>query len=391
MRDLLSQITQAYRAVKIESQDPAAIRVRAQDPDTKQPVWIQVLRGVLPNDPKIATRFRSLAQAIRQLNHPNIVSIRAVGEKGGLPYIVVRALEKAQPLAAKLDQPWAVDEAADLVMQAGDALEHAYNKGVLHGSLSPESIWVEENGHVQVTGFGVRQILDLLQVRLKQADSPYLAPERRAGQPGDARADVYSLAAILYGLLARRAPVVIQERVLAPGRFNPDVPAEMDNVIGKALSQDPAGRYADARSFLAALGAVVLAPAVRAATKPAAPVVCPKCGTRNAAGRYCTKCGTSLPQPAEAAAEQVAGPRQPVVAPAGIEGVAAATAWPAAVSGEMTARFPEPLPMPQIDLEGLWDTLAGEIRSAMPEPLPMPVIDWAQVAPTMPEMPASKG
>jgi serine/threonine protein kinase len=296
VRDLLNQITQSYRAAKIESQDPGTVLVRAQEPDTKQPVWIQVLRGALLQDPKIAARFRSLAQAIRQLNHPNIASIRAVGEKGGLPYIVVRALERAQPLAAKLDRPWAVDEAADLVMQAGEALEHAYKKGVLHGNLSPDSIWVEEDGHVQVTGFGVRQILDLLQVRLKQADSPYLAPERRAGQPADARADVYSLAAILYGLLARRAPVVIQGRVLPAGRFNPDTPAAMDSVVVKALSQDPADRYPDVRSFVAALGAVVLAPVIRTAVGPAAPGVCPKCGTKNPAGRFCTKCGSALPQ-----------------------------------------------------------------------------------------------
>jgi hypothetical protein len=399
VRDLISQITHSYRAAQVEAQDPGAVLVRAQEPDTRQPVWIQILRGVLPQDPKVATRFRSLSQAIRQLNHPNIASIRAVGEKGGLPYIVIRALEKAQPLATKLDQPWAVDAAADLVMQAGDALEHAYNKGVLHGTLSPDSIWVQENGRVQVTGFGVSQLLELLQLHIKQAASPYLAPERRSGQPADARADVYALAAILYGLLARRPPVVVQEKVLPPGRFTPAVPAAMDTVIVKALSQDPTGRYPDVRAFLAALGAVSLAPAVRPAESPTPAGVCPKCGTQNPAGRFCTKCGTLLPQPATTmpppgmagtgASGQVVESGASILPTAGIEAGVPTLPQPTAVAtGEMAALFPQPLPMPQVDLAGLWASLAGEIRSAMPEPVPMPVIDWVQVALLMPEGPA---
>jgi hypothetical protein len=383
--DLLSQVTQRYRAVKIEARDPAVLRVSAQEPDTREPVWILALRGVLGKDPRIAARFRSLALAIRQLNHPNIASIRAVGEQEGLPYMVIRALEKAQPLATRLDQPWAVDAAADVVMQAGGALEHAYNKGVLHGNLSPGNIWVEKNGRVQVTGLGVKQMLDLLEERLKQADSPYLAPERRAGEPVDARADVYSLGAILYEMLAQRAPVVIQERLLPAGRFNSDVPEAMDPVISKALSRDPAARYPNVRSFLAALGAVALAPAIRAVARAAEPRVCPSCGTRNAAGSFCTRCGAPLSPPA--GAEPAAGAGEPALARAVIEVAPAVTASVAVASGEMAALFPAPLPMPQVDLAGLWAGLGDQIRSAMPEPLPMPAIDWAEVAPPAPEIP----
>jgi hypothetical protein len=61
---------------------------------------------------------------------------------------------------------------------------------------------------------------------------------------------------------------------------------------------------------------------------------------------------------------------------------------PAVATGDLTARFPEPLPMPQVNLEGVWAGLADQIGSAMPTPPPMPVIDWAQIAPPMPEIPA---
>lgn len=414
MRDLINQIVRGYRSARVESQDAGSLLVRAQEPDTKKAVWIQVLRGMLPGDPRIAARFRTLAMAIRQLNHPNIAAVRDVGEKGGLPYIVVRALEKAQPLAARLDQPWAVDAAADVVMQAGEALEHAYKRGVVHGDLSPGSVWVAEDGKVQVTGLGIRQVLELVQAKIEQSDSPFVAPERRGGDASAGpRADVYSLAAILYALITRRAPVVIQGSLLPAARFNPDVPAEMDGVIARALAQDPAQRYADAHEFLVALGAVGLVPAAGAVAK-AATRRCARCGTRNPTGRFCTKCGALL-QEAAPAVEPAGGARAPQAAalPARgrpVEAVAqdavlaamsqpvlpaipeavpvfAATPLPVAAD-EPAARFPDPLPMPEIDLAGLWARLAEQTRLAMPAPPEMPVIDWAEVAPPMPVIPA---
>ncbi|HNS50726.1 MAG TPA: serine/threonine-protein kinase [Anaerolineae bacterium] len=418
MRDLINQVVRGYRSARVESQDAGSLLVRAQEAETKKPVWIQVLRGMLPGDPRIAARFRTLASAIRQLNHPNIAAVRDVGEKGGLPYVVVRALEKAQPLAARLDQPWAVDAAADVVMQAGEALEHAYKRGVVHGDLSPGSIWVAEDGRVQVTGLGVRQVLELVQAKIEQSDSPFVAPERRGGDaPAGPRADVYSLAAILYALITRRAPVIIQGSLLSAARFNAEVSAEMDLVISRALAQDPAQRYADAHDFLAALGKVAVVPAVSAAVR-ATTRTCARCGTRNPIGRFCTKCGAPLEE-AATAAEPTGGASPPQRAQSTASGLperaADQAAIPAAVrtglpatgepetvpafvvspltvaSGELAARFPDPPPMPEIDLDGVWARLAEQTRLAMPAPPEMPVIDWAAVAPPMPDIPAGQG
>ena len=190
MRDLVRQIVEEYKAPRLEGQDEGYVLFHGQEPDTRLPVWIKILPRLIGQDPQIATRFRALAQAIRQLNHPNIAAIRQVGEKAGLPYIVTCAIEKAQPLAAKLDQPWAVDVAAGVVMQVGQALEHAYNKGIAHGSLSPQNIVIQDDGRVKVTDFGLSELLDLVGTRLSQAASPYLAPERTAGEKPSALADV---------------------------------------------------------------------------------------------------------------------------------------------------------------------------------------------------------
>lgn len=401
MRDLIRQIVDGYKSLQLEGREEGTVRFSGQEPATKQSVSIKVLPRLLGSDPQIAARFRSLSQAIRQLNHPNIAAVREVGEKAGLPYVITRALEKGHSLAVKLDQPWAVDAAADVVMQAGQALEHAYRKGVVHGSLSPESITVEDSGRVLVTDFGLTEMQDLLGMQLQEAASPYLAPERAAGDAADARADVYSLGAVLYSMLAKRNPQVVDGQVLPPSRFNPDVPPAMDNVVVKALAPDPADRYPDAKSFLAALGAVSLAPRVKKREpKRATAGDCARCGARNQTGRFCRKCGARLERPVSTAAGLPSRSKldEPIQVTSvevgqievgdGVKVHDTVIAQPMSVAtGKVHDQFPEPLEMPKLDVASLWPAMGGQPLIAMPEPPAMPVIDWAEIAPPMPEVP----
>ncbi|MFC2037919.1 protein kinase [Chloroflexota bacterium] len=400
MRATIRRITAAYKSAKLEGQDEGYVLYSGQDPDSKLPVSIKILPRLLGSDPQIAARFRDLAQTIRQLNHPNIASVRKVGEESGLPYLITRTIEKGHSLAIRLDQPWAVDMAADVVMQAGQALEHAYKKGIVHGSLSPEKIVVEDNGRVMVTDFGLEELRNLLGAQVKEATSPYAAPERAAGEAADSRADVYSLAAILYSMLAKRDPQVVQGQVLPPSRFNPDVPPTMDAVVVKALAPDPADRYPNVRAFLAALGSVTLAPMVKKRPPAATHVHCPRCGAGAQTGRFCRRCGTPLER--QEAADRSALEHSKLDEPIqitkvevghvpvgrGVEVHKTIIAHPMSVAtGDLSDQFPEPLEMPSLETSDLWPTMGDQPLTAMPEPPPMPVIDWAEIAPPMPEVP----
>ena len=404
MRDLVRKILQGYTSLKIEGQDQGYIQVSAQEPDTRQTVTIKILPQGLSQDPKIAAKFEGLARTIRQLNHPNIASIRKVGQEAGLPYIVTRTIEKGQPLADRLDQPWAVDAAADIVIQAGQALEHAYNKGIVHGGLTPASIVVQDDGRVLVTDFGLDALRALVGGWVKRAASPYVAPEHIQGQPAGARADVYSLAAILYSLLTHRTPQVVKGEVLPPSRFNTEVPPAMDPVLVKALSPAPADRYPDIKAFLTALGAVTLV----SATEKAVPVTpegrCPRCGAEKQKGKFCQRCGARLEQPKAVAAPSPSVGKSVMDQPIqitkvevgrvdvgkGIEQTETLISRPAPVtSGELDVEFPAPLEMPRLDMQHLWPSLGGEPMITMPEPPAMPVIDWATVAPPVPQVPTA--
>ena len=405
MRKLIRQIVDGYKSVKLVGQDKGYVVLSGQEPDTKREVLINILPRLLGDDPQIARRFQGLARTIRQLNHPNILSIRKVGEEAGLPYLVTGAVEKAKPLVDKLDQPWAVDTAADVIMQVGEALEHAYKKGLVHGSLTPDDIVVKSNGRVLVTGFGLAELQDLLGVHFAEAASPYLAPERAEGQPANAAADVYSLAAILYSMLTKRQPQVVKGEVLPPSRFNPDVPPAMDAVVVKALAPDPADRYPDVRSFLATFGSVTLAPLAHRTQATGRGVRCPNCGAENQTGKFCRKCGARLEHPPQGA--QLSPTRSTAGEPilrtkievrnsgldvgSGVELHETVIARPMPVAtGELAAQFPAPLEMPRIDVASMWPA-AQEQRLAMPEPPPIPEIDWADIVPPMSEVPSIEG
>lgn len=414
MRDLMREIVEGYKSLKLEGQDEGYVVFSGQEPDSRERVSIQVLPRLLGEDPQIARRFQDLARGIRQLNHPNIVTVRKVGEESGLPYVITRALEKAQPLAAKLDQPWAVDAAADLVMQVGAALEHAYNKGIVHGHLTPDEIGLEERGRVYVSNLGVEELMSLVGAQAKEVASPFLAPERAAGEPARGPADVYSLGAILYALLANRPPEVVDGQVLPPSRFNPDVPEAMDRVVLKALAPDPADRYPNVRSFSAALGGVTLSTQVQKGEPSTGGERCPNCGAADQSGRFCRNCGVPLQEPEGRASPESDQAPPSRVAPAspqesvldepiqitridvgtievgkGIEVQETVIARPMSVaSGEVRAQFPDLLPMPELDQGSLWPGVEDEPALAMPEPPAMPTIDWAEVAPPMPEVPA---
>jgi serine/threonine protein kinase len=402
MRDLLRQVLQGYQSLKSEGEDKGYLEVSAQEPDTHQPVSIKILPRLLGEDPQIEARFEDLSRAIRQLNHPNIAAVRKVGNEAGLPYVVTRTLEKGHSLAQSLDQPWAIDVAADVVMHVGQALEHAYRKGVVHGDLTPDKIVLQDDGRILVTDLGLGELMDLVGGSAKQAASPYLAPERLAGTPAGPQADVYSLAAILYSMLTNKMPQVTKGVVLPPSRFNPDVPEDMDKVLVKALSPEPEDRYPDIQSFLAAFGSVTLLPVAEKAPARMAGVECPHCGTGGQTGRFCRKCGQRLMRP-EAAAPSPP-PRsgsvldEPIQVTrvdvgqievgSGIEQQETVIAQPMMVAtGDLDVEFPSPLEMPRLDLEDLWPERGDQPLITMPELPEMPIIDWAEVAPPMPEVP----
>jgi serine/threonine protein kinase len=263
-----------------------------------------VLAGVHAG-PNAFARFRREAEALAQLQHPNIVQVYEVGEHDGLPYISLELVEGGS-LASRLDgTPWPARSAAELVETLARAVHAAHERGVVHRDLKPANVLMQEEETTKhtkdtkedrkekresentsssfrdfrvfrgssllpkITDFGLAKRLSAEQgTTLPAGPTPsgaivgtpnYMAPEQAGGPSKEVgpAADTYALGAILYELLTGRPPflaptpidVVLQvltEEPVPPRRLQPKVPRDLETICLKCLHKEPARRYASA-------------------------------------------------------------------------------------------------------------------------------------------------
>jgi serine/threonine protein kinase len=170
---------------------------------------------------RFAARFTHIGSALVTLNHPHILPIYDYGVHDGSPYLVT-AFVKGGSLAQVLKQQprFAPEQALDMLKQITEGLDYAHRTGLVHGISNPANVLVSNEQVLQITGFGLKQMLQLQgieafnhpQVHLLSIagtflGSPeYLAPECVVGAPVDARADIYSPGVMLFELLSGRLP-----------------------------------------------------------------------------------------------------------------------------------------------------------------------------------------
>jgi eukaryotic-like serine/threonine-protein kinase len=217
------------------------------------------------------SRFRTEAEAVARLQHPNIVQIFEVGEYGGLPFFSLEYCDGGN-LDRKLSgTPLPPKEAASLARTLARAMQAAHEKGVVHRDLKPANVLLTADGEPKITDFGLAKRLDdasgQTQTGVILGTPSYMAPEQAAGRAREVgpAADVYALGAILYELLTGRPPfraatpldtilqVAIDEAV-PPRQLQRTVPRDLETVCLKCLGKEPRKRYASAQALADDLG-----------------------------------------------------------------------------------------------------------------------------------------
>lgn len=222
-----------------------------------------ILSGDFASEPE-TLRFRAEAEAAANLDHPHIVPIHEVGEHAGRPYYTMRLLPGGS--LAQRSRGSKVDPrgAARLLTTVARAMHFAHRRGFVHRDLKPANVLFDEAGQPFVTDFGLAKRLGQTGPTVLGAllGTPgYMAPEQAAGRNDiTASADVYSLGAILYELLAGRPPfragtvmetlvLVMEGEPVPPRRLNPAVPGDLEFICLKCLEKDPSRRYASAAAL----------------------------------------------------------------------------------------------------------------------------------------------
>jgi formylglycine-generating enzyme required for sulfatase activity len=276
--------------------------VLATDTRLDRKVAIKRILGEAAGNRMAVQRFLTEAKSIAALNHPNVVQIYDYGRAKDGPFLIMEYVDGGSLLDRCKAGALPLDEAIGLACQLCDGLGKAHDLGIIHRDIKPANVLLTKDGTPKLTDFGLAKAeagdhgQTMTGAVLGTPD--FMPPEqRRDAALVDHRSDLWSLAATIYQMVTGRSPKII--------RFN-DIPAALQEVLGKALEDRQDARYQSARQLREALKAATGGTGVAKKASVPAPVVaddlqegqCKSCGTitSDLTKKFCRnpKCGASL-------------------------------------------------------------------------------------------------
>lgn len=240
---------------------------RARQRGLKRDVALKMILAGSHADAETLSRFRAEAEAVAQLQHPNIVQIYDIGEQDGMPYFSLEYIEGETLDDFRKSEPVSESKAAELIETIARAMHFAHDAGIVHRDLKPANILLTKNGEPKVTDFGLVKRIDGEEVDSQTQNGTimgtphYMAPEQAWGQTNIGRAaDVWAMGAMLYAMVTGRVPfagastvdtlVQLREKEpVAPSELVTNLSADMETICLKCLQKDPGKRYTTAQEL----------------------------------------------------------------------------------------------------------------------------------------------
>jgi serine/threonine-protein kinase len=254
-----------YRVEGVVARSGMASIFRATDMRSGRPVAIKVPHPEMESDPVLFDRFRREEQIGVKLDHPGVMKVWA-GEDRSQVYMVMEWVEGRllrQVLAEQAKLP--IRRAVKITIAICDALEYIHSHGVVHRDLKPENIMIDAEDRIKIIDFGIAsqagsRRLTFAKLSQVMGTPEYISPEQVKGKRGDGRSDIYALGAMFYEMLTGKTPfsgpnpfAIMNDRLLnnpiPPREVNPEITAELQEIVYRALERDPKNRYASAREF----------------------------------------------------------------------------------------------------------------------------------------------
>lgn len=244
---------------------------RAHDPRFGRDVAIKVLPHSFTQNPNLVARFEREAQTIAALDHPAIVPVYDFGEQEGQRYLVMRLMTGGSLKGRIRANPFSIEQIIPILRRVGAALEHAHAQGVVHRDLKPDNILFDQYDDAYLADFGIahlsRSSMTITGARI--GTPTYMSPEQLTGEVAlDGRSDIYSLGIVLFEMLTGNPPFradtpaqVMMKHVTEPVPhildLKPDLPADVEAIISRALAKDREQRYGSAAELVVAVTQLV--------------------------------------------------------------------------------------------------------------------------------------
>src|SRR6266480_3503828 len=241
---------------------------------------LKILPARFTGDAERLKRFRQEARAVVALNHPNILTVYEIGEDHSTQYIASELIEGETLRQRLMRGRMPLSEAIDVAIQVASALAAANERGIVHRDIKPENIMLRPDGYVKVLDFGIAKLAEqevpatmpkdeallLVETNLGSVLGTvrYMSPEQACGAQVNKRTDIWSLGVVLYEMVTGHAPFtgdtprevmtsILEKEPPAVTTYNKHTPADLRQIIGKALRKDRKERYQSVSEMLQAL------------------------------------------------------------------------------------------------------------------------------------------